>query len=314
MRLEPNTAVTHSTLGAIYGTAGREAEAIAELRKAMALSPLNAQPPRELARIYAGSGRVAEAEQLYLQANAARPTDWYGHFLLGVLYYQREQYDKAEAVLRKALALAPGNDLVARQLGATFLQQGRYQEAIDELQASLKMRTNAVTYLTLGTAYYYQHRFREAVTTLETAIDLDANRYYYWGNLGAYYKWTPGEQGKAEVALRKAIELARKQLEVTPKDYDVRADLAEYLARVGDRAGALAEIAKVPEAEQQPRATRLALAYELTGNRARAIALIRSKLTNPASLTQIQDDPDLAGLWKDPNFQAAIPAISRRKP
>ena len=37
------------------------------------------------------------------------------------------------------------------------------------------------------------------------------------------------------------------------------------------------------------------------------IELIRSKLANPASLTQIKDDPDLQGLWQDARFQAAIP-------
>ena len=49
----------------------------------------------------------------------------------------------------------------------------------------------------------------------------------------------------------------------------------------------------------------------LTGNRAKAIELIRSKVTNPASLTQIKDDPDLAALWNDPKFQAAIPQARR---
>lgn len=49
---------------------------------------------------------------------------------------------------------------------------------------------------------YYQHRFAEAVCALETAIDLNANSYTYWGNLGIYYKWTPGDEGKAAPALR----------------------------------------------------------------------------------------------------------------
>jgi tetratricopeptide (TPR) repeat protein len=277
----------------------------------MELAPSNAEAPRELARIYSRMGRFQEAEALFLQAARARPTDWYVAFELGVLYYQHEKYDQAEAILRKALALAPGNELVSRRLGGVFLQQGRYNEAIEELQTSLKIKSNAGTYLTLGATYFYQHRFKEAVAAAETALDLDSSRYYYWGNLGIYYKWTTGEEAKSAPALQKAIELAQRQLAVTPKDGDVRADLAEYRARLGDKTGALAEIASIPDAERQALASRLALAFELTGNRAKAIELIRSKLTNPASLTQIKDDPDLEGLWWDPRFQAAIPRISK---
>jgi eukaryotic-like serine/threonine-protein kinase len=311
VQLEPGLAVVHATLGAIYGTAGREEDAIRELTTATELAPSSAEPPRELARIYANTGRLQEAEALYLQATKARPTDWYGHYMLGAFYFLHEQYDKAEKVLRIALSLAPDNELVSRRLGAVYLNQGRYRDAIEELQTSLKIKSNAGTYLTLGGAYFYQHRFKEAVAAVETAIDLEPTRYFYWGDLGIYDKWAPGEAAKSVPALKKALEMAGRQLDVTPKDYDIRADLAEYRARLGDTKGALAEIAQIPDAEQQARASRLALAFELTGNRAKAIQLIRTKLANPASLTQIKDDPDLAALWKDPQFQAAIPAARR---
>ncbi len=57
------------------------------------------------------------------------------------------------------------------------------------------------------------------------------------------------------------------------------------------------EISRIPATAREALASRLALAYELTGNRAKAIELIRSSLTNPATLNQIKDDPDLRGLW-----------------
>jgi hypothetical protein len=103
------------------------------------------------------------------------------------------------------------------------------------------------------------------------------------------------------------VELAEKLLEITPKDYDIRANLAEYRARLGDAKEALAEIGRIPGPERKPRASRLAIAYELTGNRSQAIELIQSTLTNPASLNPIKDDPDLAPLWMDPASQKAIP-------
>jgi hypothetical protein len=86
----------------------------------------------------------------------------------------------------------------------------------------------------------------------------------------------------------------------------VRADLAEYRARLNDTREAMAEIAHIPGSARQSVASRLALAYELTGNRAKAIELIRSSMKNTASLSQIRDDPDLASLWADPSFQRGI--------
>ena len=168
------------------------------------------------------------------------------------------------------------------------MMEGRYPDAVNVLLRSLKVRQNARTYGTLAATYFYQHRFQEAASAMETAVDLDSSRYEYWGNLGIYYKWIPGAGPRVGPALQKAIELAEKRLEVTPTDYGIRADLAEYRARLGDSRSAMAEIGRIPEASRQALASRLAIAYELTGNRTKAIELIGPTLTNAASLSSDQ--------------------------
>ena len=305
--LDPSLAIVHSVLGAIYGTAGRKEDAIAQLREAIRLAPGNAEAPGELARVYEELGRFPEAEASYLKATQSRPNDWYGHLLLGLFYQHRERYKESESAYRRAMEFAPGNDIVARNLGVLYLDTGRYQEAIDVLQKSLGIHPNSNTYGTLAATYFYQHRFQDAASAIETAIDLNSNVYAYWGNAGIYYKWIPGSLTKVAPALQRAIELAQKSLEITPTRYAIRADLAEYRARLGDPRGAMDEISRIPESARQELASRLALAYELTSNRKKAIELIRSSLTNPATLNQIKDDPDLRGLWVDPEFQNAIP-------
>jgi len=303
VQLDPNLALVHSVLGGIYNDAGMIPEAIAELQKAMQLSPGNAEAPRQLASIYAANGRFQEAEALHLQAIKSRPTDWYGHYLLGIYYYQRERYTESEESLKKAKALTPDNDLVSRNLGAIYRMHGRYKEAIEEFQYTLKIRTNAQTYGTLAGAYYYQHQFAQAVTAGEAALDLDSTDYRYWGNLGSYYKWAPGNEAKSAPAFRRALELGSKVLETRPTDVNVRANLAEYYARLGDARSALAQVDKIPPAARKPLTTRLAIVFELTGHRDQAIEVIRANLKSADSLNQIKDDPDLAALWKDPRFQ-----------
>ena len=80
---------------------------------------------------------------------------------------------------------------------------------------------------------------------------------------------------------------------------------------LGMRSRALAEIGQIPEPERKARASRLAIVYELTGKRAQAIEFLRSSITNPTTLNQIKDDPDLAGLWMDAGFQKIVPPSFR---
>jgi tetratricopeptide (TPR) repeat protein len=286
-------------LGAVHRDAGRQDEAIREFQLASELAPGNAEAPRQLAEIYNTQGRFEEAEKLYLRAINARPTDWYGHMLLGLFYYERERYAEAEASLKQASMLAPDNDMVRRNLGAVYGMHGRYKEAIDEYQAALRIRTNALTYAALADVYFHERRFAEAVTAVETAIEFQPNDYRFWGNLGAYAKWTPGHEGKSAPALRKAIEMAVKNAGANKSDYSVHANLAEYYARLGNEKRALEEIGRIPETARGPLTTRLAVVYELTGRHGQAVTVIRNNLKSPASMEQIKSDPDLAPVWRD---------------
>jgi len=303
VRLDGSLAIVHSVLGEVYGSAGRNEEAIGEFRKAIEIAPGNAEAPRELARVYKTLGRLAEAEAAYLQATKARPTDWYPHTELGVFYFERERYPEAEAELKTAAQLTPDNDIVYRDLGTVLTMQGRYGEAIEQFQHALKIQSTAATYMALGTAFFWQHRYQEAATAAETAIDLDSTRYLFWGNAGIYYKWAPGSQPKSVPALQRAVDLAQKFLETVPTDYEARANLAEYRARLGDAKGAIAELDRIPASIRSPFAARFALVYELSGRRAEAIQQILLNLKSAASLNQIRDDPDLAQLWNSPEIQ-----------
>jgi serine/threonine-protein kinase len=303
VQLDGSLPIVHSVLGSVYRDAGRQQDAINEFLRSMELAPGNAEAPRQLAEIYTALGRFDEAEKLYVRSTKSRPTDWYGHLLLGVFYYERERYPEAETELNQAKALTPDNDLVRRDLGSVYRMHGRYQEAVEEFQQALRIRSNAATYAALGGAYFYEHKFAEAVAALEAAIDLNSSDYRYWGNLGIYYRWTPGNETKAAPALQRAVELATNFAETRKSDSSIRADLAEYRARLGDSKGALAEIDRIPAAARAPLTARLAIVYELTGHRDRAIEIVRQNLKNPASLNRIKDDPDLAAVWRDGHFR-----------
>ena len=312
VQLDPSLAIVHAVLGSVYASFGREEEAIREFQKAIEIQPSNAEAPRELARVYSNLGRFAEAEDSYRKAVASRPTDWYGHASLGIFYYQRERFAEAEAELKKASELTPDNYLPPQNLGGVLTMQGKYREAVVQFQRALKIQSSARTYAALGAAYFYQHLYADAVSAAETAIDLDSNNFIFWGNVGIYYKWTKGSEQKSKMALERAVELVGKYLETAPTNYDARADLAEYLARLGKKSTALAELKKIPPAAYKPRASRLALVYELVGQRGDALDLIRANVTTTAGLNQIRDDPDLERLWNSAEMQKIAGSVRSR--
>ena len=91
-------------------------------------------------------------------------------------------------------------------------------------------------------------------------------------------------------------------MEVWPSPV-VALNRAVPLAMVSGPQTALAEIERIPVTARAPFTARLAIVYELTGHRDKAIALIRANVKSRASLNQIKDDPDLAAVWREARLQ-----------
>jgi serine/threonine-protein kinase len=299
VRLDAKLAVAQARLGEIYAQSGRREEAIGALRTALQLEPANAEAHRGLAGVYTNMGRFAEAEEAYLQVTRFRPTDWYAFLQLGVFYWDQNRYAEAEAALQNAAKLAPNNEIVYRNLAGLNLVQGKYGKAREQVQIALKLKPSARSFSLLGLANYFERKFAEAASALEAAVELDGNYYVGWGNLGSAYRWVPGSEAKAKAALTRAVGLAEKRLAVTPEDNNIRANLAEYRAKLGDKKGAVAEIERIPVANRGAYWGRIAMAYELAGERARAVETVLTALGNSALLSEIKDEPDMAAMLKE---------------
>jgi eukaryotic-like serine/threonine-protein kinase len=306
-QLQPDLPETHTKLGAVYGYVGREVEAIREFQKSLQLSPGNGEVYRDLAPVLENQGRFTEAEAMYTESIAKRPDDWYGLLLFALFLERRHRYQEAEPLFRRAIELTPNNPIAYRVLGGSYRIQGRYPEAADQLQKALTIEPVASVYNALGFTLYYQHRFPEAAAAIEKALDSDPARYVFWGNLGMIYKEIPGKETEAVRALNRAIEFGNKLSVSTPKNYILRADLAEYHARLGQAQPAIEQLEVIPSAVRERYLTRFALVYELIGQRGKAVACLL-ELPEPTQLNEVKDDPSLKKLWADPELQAKLRA------
>jgi len=306
VELSPQSVPVLTKLGELLIKNGDTEEGVAILHKAQELGPRNADVSIALGSYYMNAGRFAEAETAFKESVQRRPTNWYGHLMLGFFLSSRGRFPEARVAYEQALKLTPDNEMVLLNLSALNMRTGHYAPAEQLLRRALQFAQTARTFAALGLALYYQHKFEAAVAALESAIDLDPNRYAIWGNLGTAFRRLPGSQGRAEAAFRKAIELAEQELGMRPADHRVRANLAEYYAKLSDAGRALSLIRAIPAQAQRPYMGRIALAYELIGMRPQAINTVHTLLADRNELAEIRDDPDFQGLWADPAFQAAV--------
>jgi eukaryotic-like serine/threonine-protein kinase len=304
IRLAPNLPEGHIQLGKIYANTGQIPEAIEEEKDALRLAPENADVFGILGGIYTDTKQYDQAEAAYQEAIRRKPADWLGHLRLGVFYSVRGRNPEARKQYEEALAITPDNEIVFRNLAILDETEGHFKDASDRLEKTLQFEKNVRTYSALGAVYYFQRRYPEALDAIKAGLELNPDHYSAWGNLGSVYRHIPGHEGDASAAFHKAIGQAQKALEVTPSDLHIRANLAEYEAKLGDPKKAIAELHLIPMASRGDLADEFILIYELCGQRSRAIEMIRQLPADDQRLPDLRSDPDLDSLFQDPAMAA----------
>jgi tetratricopeptide (TPR) repeat protein len=144
LELNPNYPTARQWYGEYLILMRRDAEAIAELKRAQELDPLSLIINRELGTAYSFAG----------------------------------QYDKAIEQLRKTLDMDSSFGPAHNDLGWTYTQKGLYEDALLEFQKAISLEDdNAFTLMGLGFAYAVSGRREDSVRVLDQLIGL-SKRFY----------------------------------------------------------------------------------------------------------------------------------------
>jgi class 3 adenylate cyclase/Flp pilus assembly protein TadD len=315
VRLDAKLPAARIALAAVDLRYGRHDEAISGYQLALQLEPGSSEALRGLAGAYRAAGKMSDAESTYKTAISRSPDYWGGYSDLGVFYSKVGRYPEAEASFRKTIALVPDSYMAYRNLGGVLYNMGRIDDAIAMSQKSLELRPSPETYSNVGTIEFTRGNYAEAAQYYEKAVALNPRFHLLWGNLADACIMVPALRPRATEAYRRALQLADNELELNPRDAELRATVATYLLGLGDLKRAQTEVSQALELapDQVSSLFLAALVYESAGQRGQALRFLEEAARKGYAPIEIQRHPLLAKLRADPGYRPIEDLLERRQ-
>jgi len=298
----PNYATARHWYANLLSDLGRPSEALAEMKRALALDPLSPIINMALSAVLWESGQFSEALEQHRRAQALAADFVEGHVSLAAVLQTAGRWAEAEAELNKALDLDPESSAVRRAFAEHLAFLGRCDEALEALHKVLVMEPDspAVNY-TYGWVLFLARQYEEARVQLERAVDLDPDGIRPRILLGTVYT-ALGQHRQALEAFREA----EARLPRTDRlQAEIQAVRVVTYAGMGETTTA-EEILRALEGRESGlgHAFMVACAHFALGHREEGLGwLERSYQARDPGLRLLKVHPWLDGVRDDPRFQ-----------
>jgi serine/threonine protein kinase/Flp pilus assembly protein TadD len=302
---DPLNPDVHVTLGQVALLTGHADKAVIAFNRALEQQPTNVDAVLGTARAYEAQKQDEKAEAAYKKAIALQPKYWSPYNALGIFYLTHKNVAASVGLFQRVVQLAPDNVRGYNNLGGAYQMMGRYDDAIGVFQRTIDQKANAQGFSNLGTCYYFLGRYKESAAMFEKAVGLANTHYKYWANLGDAYRWTVSEKDRAPAAFAKAIQYARAELARNPDDTEIRARLAECLAKSGDIPAAVSEMNEALKRDGNKSSVlyHAAMVEAIRGHNDASVDLLSRAIANGYSKAQIELEPEFASVCKTAAFQ-----------
>jgi serine/threonine-protein kinase len=306
MSLNDQVALCYVAKASVLGSQGKREEALPIYDKALSLDPMSFFAYVGKGSILKNLNRLDEAMQVAQFANAKFPKERMFLDEIGSVYFQKGDYANAETAFRQSLVVQPDAIYAYANLSATLTRLDKKDEALQVLQQGLQIRPSGPLYTALGVALFQRGDYIGAASAFENAVSPTKGnpaRYNYWGNLADTLLWIPGRKDEAKAAYQKALVLLEPLVARAPKDAALASRMGLYLARVENKRSPEFIIKSLDLAPKNPEVHfRAALAYELLSERRQALEMIAKAVKLGYPVKNIEAEPDLADLRRDPAF------------
>ncbi|MGH9864265.1 MAG: protein kinase domain-containing protein [Candidatus Acidiferrales bacterium] len=314
-QLNDKLAEVHTTLGSVYSATGKYAEAVAELKRALALAPTSDEAYQHLGGAYLRSGNGAQAIEAFQKAIQLNPYYWRNQNGLGEAYFRLGDYAKALEAFHQVTVLEPDIGTGYQNIGTVYLKQGKYQECIPYYQNALRIEPYWTTYSNLGTAYFFLKQYSNAADMYAKAVSLNPNDTLTTVNLADAYRWS-GQVDKAKTTYQQAISLGYKELETNPQDAASMAQIALSYAKTGDaqHAGSFIRRARAIDKNNVEYMYDEAEINALLNRQSDALKALRQAFQKHYPAEYAAGDPELENLQKNPEFASLLKEFAEKKP
>ena len=180
VKINPENAVYHNSLGITLHRMKRYEESAAAKRKAVELEPNTAVYHDNLSAALHCMGHYEEALSETEKAIELEPDNARYYDSLGITLHAMKHYEEAAEAKRKAVELEPGNAEYHDSLSITLHRMGRYEEALKETEKAIELAPdNAEYYNSLGITLHAMGRYKEAAEAKKKAVELDPQNANY---------------------------------------------------------------------------------------------------------------------------------------
>ncbi len=246
VRLLPNSAEAHNALGEAYHAFGDQKAARPEFQRAVDLDPLHAQAQVNLAEVMlqAGEGPAAVPHlEAAIRLFGRKPDSAYPRYLRAKVYSDTGDAAKAASELEQAVALRPDFAEAWSDLGDARKTLGDVPGALAALRRAVALSPDdAVAQARLGSLLLEGGSAHEAVDHLDAALRVDPKNQSALNALQRALR-QDGQTERAEAAKKQLAELIRRRDEADQKRVaalEINNRGAE-LEKAGDLRGALAK-------------------------------------------------------------------------
>jgi tetratricopeptide (TPR) repeat protein len=207
IRLKPDDANAHNTLGLILHSQRKPAEAVAALREAIRLKPDNHACYSNLGLVLRSQGKPDEAVAACREAIRLKPDDANAYGNLAGPLMDQNKLDEAIAAYRESIRLKPDDAMAYKNLAGALDQMGKHDEAVVACRTAIRLRPGfGEAYVNLGAALSEQGKPDEAIAAYREAIRLNPGDAVAHYNLGIVL-YARQKNDEAAAALRESIRL-----------------------------------------------------------------------------------------------------------
>jgi tetratricopeptide (TPR) repeat protein len=219
-------------------TAGKLAEGMALLERALEQSPASPDICNDLARAHLRNGDVAEAEQYLIRATQLAPADPFFLNSYGVFLLHEARLDDAAPLLERALAVKPGHHEIANNLGLLHHQRGDLKVAEEFFLQSIRSSPSwPGGYGNLGNLMRDLKQYDRAEKAYREALRLAPGNIGGWHALADFLR-SIGKYDDAVACLKRIMS----QAPFNEKAWLPIVELQETMNRLEDAAETLKEI------------------------------------------------------------------------